>query len=337
MGKNSNNLSNFVNVFIVLIVIILVIGIVQFVKPGQVRNTAATTGTATLVPTQELKPTFTPTLLPKPPPETVTAPPPSPTAATTSSETAIVSDLDRTTTTPLYTYEVIASYPHDPMAFTQGLIIVDGIMYEGTGRYQQSTLRQVDLSTGNSLQRTRLPDELFGEGITLFDDRIIQLTWKAGIGFVYSKDTFELLQTFTYPTEGWGITHDGERLIMSDGTANLYFRDPKTFDEIGRVEVFDENGPVVMLNELEYINGEVFANVWKTDKIARIDPETGQVTGWILLTDLLSPEELTNPADMQNGIAVLNGIAYDATNDRLFVTGKLWPTLFEIEIVPVNE
>ncbi|MCB0195400.1 MAG: glutaminyl-peptide cyclotransferase [Anaerolineae bacterium] len=264
-------------------------------------------------------------------------PPPSPTAATTPTETPSVSNLEQSATTPLYTYEVVESYPHDPMAFTQGLIIVDSIMYEGTGRYEQSTLRRVDLKSGESLQLIHLPDQLFGEGITLFDDRIIQLTWKAGAAFVYNKDTFEPIKAFTYPTEGWGITHDGKRLIMSDGTANLYFRDPETFEEIGRVEVFDENGPVVMLNELEYINGEVFANVWKTDKIARIDPETGRVTGWILLTDLLSPEELTTPSDMQNGIAVLNGIAYDADNDRLFITGKLWPTLFEIKIVPVDQ
>ncbi|MCB0214021.1 MAG: glutaminyl-peptide cyclotransferase, partial [Anaerolineae bacterium] len=211
MGKNKN-LSNFVKIFIVLFVIILFIGIVQLAKPGQGRNTAAMSGTATLILTPISTPTATATdLSPTQPPETenATKPPPSPTATTTPT----ASNPEQSTTTPLYTYEVIKSYPHDPMAFTQGLIVIDGIMYEGTGRYQQSTLRQVDLSTGNSLQRTRLPDELFGEGITLFDDRIIQLTWKAGIGFVYSKDTFELLQTFTYPTEGWGITHDGERLI----------------------------------------------------------------------------------------------------------------------------
>jgi glutamine cyclotransferase len=232
--------------------------------------------------------------------------------------------------TPLYTFRIINTYPHDSNAYTQGLIYQDDIFYEGTGLRGQSTLRKVEVETGQVFQILRLPDELFGEGVTIFGDRIIQLTWQEHIGFIYDKNSFELQQEFTYPTEGWGLTHDGQRLIMSDGTPILYFRDPVTLAEIGRVEVFDENGPVILLNELEYINGEVFANIYRTDRIARIAPQTGQVLGWIDLTGLLSPEDRLQPVD------VLNGIAYDAETNRLFVTGKLWPKLFEIELIPVE-
>ncbi len=228
---------------------------------------------------------------------------------------------------PLYGYKIINAYPHDPNAFTQGLIYLDGIFYEGTGLKGRSSLRQVDVETGEVLQLRPLPAEFFGEGITVFGDRLIQLTWKARRGFEYNKDTFEPIREFSYPTEGWGITHDGDQLIMSDGSDTLYFWDPATLAEIGRVQVFDAAGPVVRLNELEYINGEVFANVWKTNRIARINPATGQVTGWIDLSGLLTAADRTEPVD------VLNGIAYDAATDRLFVTGKLWPKLFEIELV----
>lgn len=249
--------------------------------------------------------------------EVAPSPTPSPPAATPTAQPVST-----------YTYTVVNTYPHDPQAFTQGLIYVDGVLYEGTGLYGQSSLRRVDLETGSVLQRYDLPAQFFGEGITLAGDRIIQLTWQSNVGFVYDKDSFELLGEFQYPTEGWGITHDGARLIMSDGTANLYFRDPETFAEIGRVTVQDDSGPVVRLNELEYIDGEVYANIWQTDRIARIDPQTGRVTAWIDLTGLLSAEDRQEPVD------VLNGIAYDAANDRLFVTGKLWPKLFEIELIP---
>lgn len=227
---------------------------------------------------------------------------------------------------PLYTYQVVHEFPHDPTAFTQGLDYVDGILIEGTGRRGQSTLRRVDLDTGQVLQSLRLPDQLFGEGVTVLGDKIYQLTWQENIGFVYDRETFALLDTFSYPTEGWGLTHDGQRLIMSDGTANLYFLDPMTLQEIGRVEVRDPHGPVTLINELEYVEGEVFANVWRTDWIARIDPGTGQVTGWIDLAGLLQPEDMAQPVD------VLNGIAYDEATGRLFVTGKLWPKLFEIRL-----
>jgi glutaminyl-peptide cyclotransferase len=230
-------------------------------------------------------------------------------------------------TIPTYTYEIIASYPHDPNAFTQGLVYLDGEFYEGTGLYGQSDVRRVELTTGNVLQSTDLPAQYFGEGIVIWEDRLLQITWREGKGFIYDRDSLSLLDEFEYPGEGWGLTHDGVRLIMSDGTNALRFLDPDTQTELGRINVFDDDGPVTQLNELEYVNGEIFANVWQTNRIARIDPVSGQVTGWIDLTGLLDPATVTQPVD------VLNGIAYDAATDRLFVTGKLWPLLFEIELV----
>lgn len=229
---------------------------------------------------------------------------------------------------PIYSYRVVNTYPHDPNAFTQGLAFEDGVLYEGTGLLEHSTLRKVALQTGVVLQHHKLADRFFGEGITIYEDRILQLTWQSNIGFVYDKDSFERLGEFRYPTEGWGLTHDGQHLIMSDGTATLHFLDPETLQEIARIEVYDDKGPVVRLNELEYINGEVYANVWLTELIARIDPQTGRVVGWIDLTGLLRALDPAQPID------VLNGIAYDRRGDRLFVTGKLWPRLFEIELVP---
>ncbi len=228
---------------------------------------------------------------------------------------------------PVYTYKTVNTYPHDPEAFTQGLVFEDGVLYEGTGRLGRSTLRKVVLETGEILQHYEVPAQYFGEGITIFGNRIIQLTWQSKIGFVYDKESFERLRSFTYPTEGWGITHDGNRLIMSDGTSTLYFWDPETFQEVGRIEVRGETGPVTRLNELEYIGGEVYANVWQTDRIVRIDPRTGRVAGWIDLAGLLGPE------DRDRQVGVLNGIAYERKKKRLFVTGKLWPRLFEIELV----
>ena len=227
------------------------------------------------------------------------------------------------------TYEVVKVYPHDQNAFTQGLVIENGVLYEGTGLYGSSTLRRVDLETGNVLQSYALPDEFFGEGITVFGDRIIQLTWQNQKGFAYDKNSFDLLQEFSYPTEGWGITHNGSTLIMSDGTANLYFLDPETFQKVGQVEVRDGNASVTNLNELEYINGEVYANIWMTDKIAIIDPQTWQVKAWIDLTGIYTQEN-------NDPNSVLNGIAYDAEGDRLFVTGKLWSQLFEIKLIALE-
>ena len=227
----------------------------------------------------------------------------------------------------LYTYHIVNTYPHDTEAFTEGLVFENGCLYEGTGLNGQSELRKAALETGEVLQRTSLDPKYFGEGVTIWCDNIIELTWQTHVGFVYKKDTFELLQDFQYPTEGWGLTHDCTRLIMSDGTSYLHFLDPQTFEETSRLQVLDNGQPVTRLNELEYVEGEIFANVWQTDKIARIAPDTGEVTGWIDLTGLLSEEDCTQRVD------VLNGIAYDEQNKRLFVTGKWWPKLFEIELV----
>ncbi len=276
---------------------------------------------------------------------------------------------------PVFTYEVVRTYPHDRNAFTQGIVFENGILYEGTGIRGRSTLRKVQLETGKILQIQELPSQVFGEGVTIFGDKIIQLTWQSNIGFVYDKDSLELLQEFNYSTEGWGITHDGEHLIMSDGTSTLHFLDPESFDEIGRIEVYDSNGPVTRLNELQYIQDEIYANVLQTDLIARIAPKTGQVIGWIELKSLLSPEHSSEPVSILNGmrigfktllehgrdpvnvlkgmwiglkallgsehciapVDVLNGIAYDAKNKRLFVTGKFWPKLFEIQVIPLEQ
>ena len=228
--------------------------------------------------------------------------------------------------TPTYGYRIVNRYPHDPNAFTQGLVFVDGFLFEGTGLRGRSSLRKVDLLSGNILRMSRLPDRFFGEGVTVYHNKVIQLTWRANLGFVYDKDTFQVVETFHYPTEGWGITHDGQRLIMSDGTSILYFLDTESYKEIGRIEVRDNKVPVYHLNELEYVKGLILANVWKTERIAQISPETGEVVGWIDLRGLLRPEERVQRVD------VLNGIAYDQRNDRIFVTGKLWPKLYEIEL-----
>ena len=228
---------------------------------------------------------------------------------------------------PVYTYKVINAYPHDRSAFTEGLVFEDGVLYEGTGLHEYSTLRRVELETGEILQIRELSSQFFGEGVTLYGNKIIQLTWQSHIGFVYDKYTFKLLQEFNYPDEGWGITHNGKHLIMSDGTETLHFLDPETFEEISQIEVYANNIPVTRINELEYIQGKIYANIWQTERIARIDPLTGQVTGWIDLKGILSPEDDSETVD------VLNGIAYDAENDRLFVTGKYWPKLFEIELI----
>jgi glutamine cyclotransferase len=226
---------------------------------------------------------------------------------------------------PRYTYDIVNVYPHDKNAFTQGLAYENGIMYESTGLYGQSTLRRVELETGEIQQLYALPNQFFGEGITILDDKIIQLTWQTNRGFVYDKNSFDLLQEFYYPTQGWGITHNGSRLIMSDGTATLRFLDPETFEEVGQVEVHD-NGPVTRLNELEYIQGVVYANIWNEERIAIIDPQTGHVKGWIDLRGIQHVED-------RAANNVLNGIAYDVREDRLFVTGKRWSHLFEIKLI----
>jgi glutaminyl-peptide cyclotransferase len=226
----------------------------------------------------------------------------------------------------MYGYQVVRSYPHDPTAFTQGLIFHSGVFYEGTGLNKRSSLRKVRVETGEVLQNQPLADEYFGEGITEWKGSIVQLTWQSQLGFVYDMQSFARTRTFTYAGEGWGITHDGTRLIMSDGSPQLRFIDPATMKETGRITVRDGRGLVQNLNELEYVKGEIFANVWQTDRIARISPKDGRVTGWIDLAGLL-------PARDRVPDGVLNGIAYDAAGDRLFVTGKLWPRVFEIRLV----
>ena len=229
--------------------------------------------------------------------------------------------------TPVYGYKIINAYPHDRNAFTQGLVFDDGFLYEGTGICGDSTLRKVELETGEVIKLYPLPAKFFGEGVTLWEDKLIQLTWRSRVCFVYDKESFLLLREFAYPTEGWGITHDENRLIMSDGTSTLHFLDPDTFEELGRIEVHDCGVPITHLNELEYVKGDIYANVWPTNRIARISPETGQVVWWIDLEGMLSEEDRSQPID------VLNGIAYDAKHERLFITGKYWPKLFEIELM----
>jgi glutamine cyclotransferase len=227
---------------------------------------------------------------------------------------------------PVYGYTVVRSFPHDPRAFTQGLLFRNGVFYEGTGMNGRSGIRKVKFETGEVLQAQPLGAEYFGEGITDWKGSLIQITWQSEIGFVYDINTFERKKTWNYKGEGWGLTQDGTRIIMSDGSSELRFLNPDTLKETGRLTVHDARGPVERLNELEYVKGEIFANVWTTDRIARISPKDGRVTGWIDLAGLL-------PASERAGADVLNGIAYDAAGDRLFVTGKQWPRVFEIRLV----
>jgi glutamine cyclotransferase len=231
----------------------------------------------------------------------------------------------------LYTYRVRNIYPHDPAAFTQGLIVRDGQFLEGTGREGQSRLRRVEIETGNVLQEQALGDEYFGEGITELNGKIYQLTWRSGVGFIYDAESLQETGQFAYAGEGWGITHDGEKLIVSDGSATLQFWDPATLQPTGGVYVSLLGLPLSQLNELEYIDGSIFANVWQTNLVVRIDPSTGQVTGVVDLAGLL---DYAPPAEVQPD--VLNGIAYEAETGRLFVTGKLWPAVFEIELLEVK-
>jgi glutamine cyclotransferase len=232
---------------------------------------------------------------------------------------------------PVRSYEVVAEFPHDPNAFTQGLILVDGQLYEGTGLNGASELRLVDLETGDVLQSHDLDEEHFGEGITVLGDRIYQITWKTGTAFVYDRETFQQTGSYSYDTEGWGLTHDGAELIMSDGSDQLYFRDPETFEVTRQLSVKDGETPVFRLNELEYIDGVIWANVWQTSLIARIDPETGDVIDWLDLSALTE-----KVAASGQRIDVLNGIAWNPETETVYVTGKLWPTLFEIKLISEN-
>ncbi len=227
---------------------------------------------------------------------------------------------------PVYGYEVLETYEHDSSAFTEGLDMDGGLLYEGTGLNGASRLTKGELESGEILLRVDLESQYFGEGVTVMGDEVFQLTYKSNLGFVYDKESFELERTFGYPTQGWGLTHDGERLIMSDGSATLHFLDPQTLQETASLAVEDNVGPVNNLNELEYIDGEIYANIWKTSLIAIISPETGKVTGWIDLAGL-NPD----PVELK-GEYVLNGIAYDPLAERLLVTGKCWPHIYEIEL-----
>jgi glutamine cyclotransferase len=230
--------------------------------------------------------------------------------------------------TPEYTFKVIRTFPHDPNAFTQGLAYRDGFLYEGTGLNGRSSLRKVRLETGEVLRRVDLAPEFFGEGIALLKNEVVQLTWKSRTGFVYGLSDFHLLRRFSYPGEGWGLATEGSEIFMSDGSSEIRVLDSNTFAENRRFTIHDGSTPIPELNELEFVDGELFANVWQTDRIARISPRSGEVVGWIDLKGLLSPVYR-----LESG-AVLNGIAYDSTRKRLFVTGKLWPKVFEIQLVP---
>jgi glutaminyl-peptide cyclotransferase len=229
--------------------------------------------------------------------------------------------------TPTYGYEVVEAYPHDENAFTQGLVYHDGFFYEATGLQGRSSLRKVRLETGEVLQRIDLPYEYFGEGIAIVRDQILELTWKSQVGFVYDLRTFRQLRQFSYPGEGWGLTSNGADVYMSDGTADIRILDAATLREKRRIHVHDGPKPINQLNELEFVEGQIFANIWQTNRIARISPQTGEVVGWIDLSGLLSPMYQLQPG------AVLNGIAYDSARKRLFVTGKLWPRLFQIRLI----
>lgn len=231
---------------------------------------------------------------------------------------------------PTYGFEVVNVWPHDRDAFTQGLIFHDGKLLESTGQEGRSSLRSVELETGKVLKKVDVPSPYFAEGITLLRGKIYQLTWQHQQGFIYDQWTLEKIGTFNYQGEGWGLTNDGESLIESDGSNQIRFIDPNDFHVRRTIAVLDRRTPVREINELEFVRGEIYANIWHDDRIARIDPKTGRVNGWINLKGLLLGSEIRDEE------AVLNGIAYDETNDRLFVTGKLWPKLFEIRLKQIS-
>lgn len=227
---------------------------------------------------------------------------------------------------PKFGYQIVNIYPHDPNAFTQGLIYLDGKMIESTGQEGQSSLRSVELQTGKILKKVDVPVPYFAEGVALLNNKIYQLTWIHQLGFIYDAQTLEKIGQFNYSGEGWGLASDGRSLLLSDGSNRIRFLDPDSFNVTKTIAVVDGKTPINELNELEYVNGEIYANVWHDDRIAVVDPESGRVKAWIDLTGLLQPGDVTDPE------AVLNGIAFDQASNRLFVTGKLWPRLFEIKI-----
>lgn len=243
-----------------------------------------------------------------------------------SSSPATTQKVTKSEEVPVYTYEIVESYSHDTKAYTQGLVFYDGMLYESTGQYGESSLRKVELKKGKVKKKIGVPGQYFAEGMTILNGKIYQLTWQQNKGFIYDLKDFKLEGEFAYDGEGWGLTTDGQSLILSDGTDRLRFIDPATFRVVKTLSILNEQQPLTDINELEYIHGEIYANVWKMDKIARIDPRTGHLIAWIDLSGL-RPEET-----LSNGENVLNGIAYDSATDRLYVTGKRWPKLFEIRL-----
>jgi len=235
----------------------------------------------------------------------------------------LLSDIEPTR----YTYKVLNKWPHNYRSYTQGLEFTDGYLYEGTGQYNESMLYKMDLDKNEVLQSVNLPNDVFGEGITILNDKLYQITWRSNKGYVYDKSSLTKLYDFTYPTEGWGLTNDGKELIMSDGSENIYYLDTEFLQETKKLQVYDNKGPVKSLNELENINGLIYANVYGTDEIVAFDAHTGKVLKRIDLTGILNKSKLTTPVD------VLNGIAWDNSKERLIVTGKWWPYLFEIELI----
>jgi glutaminyl-peptide cyclotransferase len=238
-------------------------------------------------------------------------------------------DQPRSAGVQYFTYEVINTFPHDPSAYTQGLVFHDDALYESTGLNGQSSIRKVELQTGKVLRKVEVAPQFFGEGLALLNDRAYQLTWQSQQGFIYDPNDFRLLKTFKYTGEGWGLTHDGHSLIMSDGTPRIRFLDPDSLAVQRTIDVADGQLPIHQINELEYIKGEIYANIYQTERIARINPESGKVTAWINLSGL---RLLSQQDQQQRPIDVLNGIAYDEARGRIFVTGKLWPKLFEIKL-----
>ncbi len=248
-------------------------------------------------------------------------------AAESAASSAAASQAPVSTGPAQLAYRIVRSHPHDRAAFTQGLTIADGQLYEGTGLYGESKLRRVDLLTGAVLQEIELDSRYFGEGIAVVGDRIVQLTYQTGVGFVYDRKSFKQLREFRYPGEGWGLTYDGQRLIMSDGTDTIRFWHPETLEEMGRMRVRDGDLAVTRINELEYVDGALYANIWEQERIARIDPRTGIVTAWVDMSNLLTATERSR------GVDVLNGIAHDPRTGNFLVTGKLWPWVFEVQFV----
>jgi glutamine cyclotransferase len=259
-------------------------------------------------------------------------PPPLPAVATLVLALLPGAQLPAQAAVPTYGYEIVNTYPHDPHAFTEGLFYLNGFLYESTGLERQSSIRKVKLETGEVLRKIDVPPEYFGEGIVNWKRQLVSLTWKTQVGFVYDLATFKLQRKFSYRGEGWALTQDGKRLIMSDGTPELRFLDPDTLQETGRITVTYEGKPLRNVNELEWVKGRIYANVWQTNMMIMIDPASGEISGAVNLAGLLSASDRLVGPD-----SVLNGIAYDAAHDRLFVTGKNWPKLFEIRVLPAGQ